>query len=150
MTIHADTAGIIIYVSAGFATASNFLDDFAAKLASRYEQVGKRVQCSCSLSVWRLGRAKRGQLQEIYVIYGIMRIAKNLCMAVKVCINCSQIRWRMEKLLFIGHSAGAVAAIMAAEELMQEGLRGPRSDPNWIPEMCDSSFAKEQCAVCAC
>ncbi len=44
MTIHSEQEEIVIYVSAGFATAPNFLDAFAAELAARFEQAGSRVQ----------------------------------------------------------------------------------------------------------
>lgn len=65
MTIHADTEDIVIYVSAGFATASNFLDDFAVKLATRYEQAGKRVRVHVHFPYGDWDRSKRGQLKEI-------------------------------------------------------------------------------------
>jgi hypothetical protein len=121
MTIHADTSGIIIYVSAGFATASNFLDDFAAKLASRYEQVGKRVSVHVHFPYGDWDRSKRGQLQEIIRdIWHNAHRKKSLYGGKSLYHFVINTMKHGEKLLFIGHSAGAVASIMAAEELEQE------------------------------
>lgn len=122
MNVHVDSADIVIYVSAGFATAANFLDDFADKLASRFVQAGKRVSVHVHFPYGDWGRSKTGQLQEIIrdmwhnahrlkSVYG----GKNLLNFVK------ETKGHAQKLLFIGHSAGAVASIMAAEELAREG-----------------------------
>lgn len=122
MTVHADSEGIVIYVSAGFATAANFLDDFAAALASRFKAEGQHVKVHVHFPYGDWDRSKSGQLQEI--IRDMWRNAhrkpsvnggRSLCEFVKDTEGQGQ------KLLFIGHSAGAVASIMAAEEFAREG-----------------------------
>ncbi|WNR42146.1 alpha/beta hydrolase family protein [Paenibacillus roseipurpureus] len=122
MTTPAELEHIAIYVSAGFATASNFLNDFAAAIALRYENEGKQVRVHIHFPYGAWDRSKRVQLQEIIrdmwhnahrkaSVYG----GKNLYNYVVATSVPS------EKLLFIGHSGGAVASIMAAERLEREG-----------------------------
>lgn len=122
MSIHADTTDIVIYVSAGFATASNFLDDFAAKLASRYELVGTRVRVHIHFPYGDWDRSKRGQLQEIIRdMWHNAHRKKSVHGGKSLLQFVLSTREQGEKLLFIGHSAGAVASILAAKELERHG-----------------------------
>ncbi|OCT14450.1 hypothetical protein A8709_26965 [Paenibacillus pectinilyticus] len=122
MTLHNDSADLDIYVSAGFATASNFLDNFADALALRYEQSGRHVRVHVHFPYGDWDRSKRRQLQEI--VRDAWHLAhrkksvhggKNLAQFVLDTMG------QGGKLLFIGHSAGAVAAVLAAEELDSAG-----------------------------
>ncbi|MDR6549808.1 hypothetical protein [Paenibacillus qinlingensis] len=122
MSIHADTADIVIYVSAGFATASNFLDDFAAKLASRYEQTGKCVRVYVHFPYGHWDRSKRGQLQEIIRDMWHNAHGKSSIYGGKSLLQfVLSTKEQGKKLLFIGHSAGAIASILAADELERLG-----------------------------
>lgn len=122
MTMPIKPEHIAIYVSAGFGTSSNFLNDFAAAMASRYEQEGKQVSVHIHFPYGDWDRSKRVQLQEI--IWDLWRNAhrkasiyggKSLYSFVAATSQISQ------KLLIIGHSGGGVASIMAAAQLEREG-----------------------------
>ncbi len=122
MTIHADTEDIVIYVSAGFATASNFLDDFAVKLATRYEQAGKRVRVHVHFPYGDWDRSKRGQLKEIVRdMWHNAHRKKSVHGGKSLFKFVVSTRGQGKKLLFIGHSAGAIASILAAKELEHHG-----------------------------
>ncbi|KRE93287.1 hypothetical protein ASG89_07245 [Paenibacillus sp. Soil766] len=122
MNIHADTTDIAIYVSAGFATASNFLDDFASKLVSRYEQAGRRVRVHVHFPYGDWDRTKHGQLTEIIRdMWHNAHRKKSVYGGKSLRELVESTRGHGQKLIFIGHSAGAVASIMAAEECALDG-----------------------------
>ncbi|NOU85775.1 hypothetical protein GC102_08310 [Paenibacillus sp. LMG 31460] len=123
MTIHSEPEEFVIYVSAGFATAPYFLDAFAAELAARFEQAGSRVQVVIHYPYGDWTRRKQVQLREITSDlwnnahrkrshYGGKSLLK--------LIKDNQVP--KQQLLLIGHSAGAVASILAADALMKEGV----------------------------
>jgi hypothetical protein len=123
MTIHSEPEEIVIYISAGFATAPNFLDVFAEAMAARYEQAGSRVRVVIHYPYgdWTIQRQR--QLREITSdlwnnahqkpsLYG----GKSLTLLIKENLILGQ------RLLLIGHSAGGVASVQAADVLMKEGI----------------------------
>ncbi|MBP1961645.1 hypothetical protein [Paenibacillus aceris] len=123
MTVHSATEDIVIYITAGFATAPDFLDRFGAALAACFEQAGVSVRVVIHFPYGDWSRQRQKQLREITSDlwnnahqkpsrYG----GKNLTKLITDDLSSGQ------KLLLIGHSAGAVASIQAAGALMKEGV----------------------------
>ncbi|MFC5452958.1 alpha/beta hydrolase family protein [Paenibacillus aestuarii] len=139
---------IAVYISAGFATAPNFLDAFAAELASRFQQSGWHGQVSIHFPYGDWSRNALRQLHEIGKDLWMKRStasgtdsapvgqpdygAKSLYTFIRQHASPE------EPLLLIGHSGGAVASMQAAELLSKEGREvigviQIGSPKNWIP-----------------
>ncbi|NOV03013.1 hypothetical protein [Paenibacillus planticolens] len=123
MTVRSASEEIVIYITAGFATAPDFLDRFGAALAACFEQAGARVRVVIHFPYGDWSRQRQKQLREITSDlwnnahgkpsrYG----GKSLTRLIANHLNPDQ------KLLLVGHSAGAVASIQAAGALMKEGV----------------------------
>jgi hypothetical protein len=122
MPIRSMTERITIYVSAGFATAPHFLDAFAFKLENRLDSAGWRPQVIIHYPYGDWSRKRRAQLHEIGNDIWLAARQKSSRYGGKNLFEIiSQNSWHGDSLLLIGHSAGAVASIQAAEQLYHTG-----------------------------
>lgn len=123
MTVHSESEEIVIYITAGFATAPDFLDRFGTALEACFEKAGARVRVVIHFPYGDWSRQRQKQLREITSDmwtnahkkpsrYG----GKSLIKLITEHLSPGQ------KMLFVGHSAGAVASVQAAGALMKAGF----------------------------
>jgi len=118
---------IAIFISAGFATAPNFLDAFAAELAARFQQSSWRGQVRIHFPYGDWSRNALRQLHEIGVDLWLKPITTSAAAkqsdfgASSLYAFIRQHASPEELLLLIGHSGGAVASMQTAELLSKEG-----------------------------
>ncbi|MGG1517284.1 hypothetical protein ABE504_17870 [Paenibacillus oryzisoli] len=122
MTHQTEKPAMAVYVTAGFATAPNFLDEFADKLVARLVQEGISARAVIHFPYGDWHRSKRNQLFEIASdmwLHTHRRPTKfgGIDMARLIRQDAAA----DERLLLIGHSAGAVAALISAQLLRGEG-----------------------------
>ncbi|WP_274468512.1 MULTISPECIES: hypothetical protein [unclassified Paenibacillus] len=124
MTKHSVPGEIVIYISAGFATAPDFLDRFGDALAGCFsEQTGARVRIVIHFPYGDWSRSRRRQLLEITGDLWNNAHNKPSRYGGKNLTKLIREHWRPgQQLLLVGHSAGAVASIQAAKALMEHGL----------------------------
>lgn len=123
MTVHSEPEEIVIYISAGFATAPYFLDAFAAALTTRFEQAGTRVRFVIHYPYGDWTRPKRGQLREIVSdLWNNAHQKRSHYGGKSLTALITENLVQGQQLLLVGHSAGAVASIMAADVLVKEGI----------------------------
>ncbi|SDN73890.1 hypothetical protein SAMN04487897_104251 [Paenibacillus sp. yr247] len=123
MTIHSEPEEIVIYVSAGFATAPHFLDAFAAALSARYEQAGSRVRTIVHYPYGDWTRQRQRQLREITSdLWNNAHQKPSLYGGKSLIKLITENHTPEQQLLLIGHSAGAVASVQAADLLVKEGI----------------------------
>ncbi|MDU0200351.1 alpha/beta hydrolase family protein [Paenibacillus sp. MAH-36] len=123
MTIHSESEEIVIYITAGFATAPDFLDRFGAALAARFEEAGKRARVVIHFPYGDWSRQRQKQLREITSDMWNNAHRKPSRYGGKSLAKLVTDQWNpRQSLLFIGHSAGAVASVQAAEALIKAGF----------------------------
>ncbi|MEW9698697.1 hypothetical protein [Paenibacillus sp. SI8] len=113
---------IFIYISAGYATAPNFLHVFESELARRFEGAGWSPEVVVQFPYGDWTRKGRLQLHEIGSdIWFATRPRRSRYGGKRLFNVISQERLPEDRLLLIGHSGGAVASVQAAEQLQQAG-----------------------------
>ncbi|WP_189019161.1 hypothetical protein [Paenibacillus marchantiophytorum] len=113
---------VVIMISAGFATAPYFLDAFGMALSAQFNQEGiaNRVVVHYPYGDWTRHRGR--QLSEIISdlwrnAHGKPSIYGGESLISYLTANLSA----RQQVLLIGHSAGGVASIQAAEMVIQQG-----------------------------
>ncbi|NEW06617.1 hypothetical protein GK047_11390 [Paenibacillus sp. SYP-B3998] len=109
---------ISIYISAGFATAPNFLQAFAEELATSLEQAGWTSQIIVHFPYGDWSIKRRVQLREIGSdLWCALRQRSSVHGGKGLFEIIEQTSQAEDRLLLIGHSGGAVASVHAAEQL---------------------------------
>lgn len=124
MTMHSTSGEIVIYITAGFATAPDFLDRFGDALAACFwEQAGVCVRVVIHFPYGDWSRNRRRQLLEITSDLWNNAHRKPSRYGGKSLTKLIREQWLPgQQLLLVGHSAGSVASIQAAGTLMEEGV----------------------------
>lgn len=113
---------VSVYISAGFATAPYFLEPFADRLFSTFEQAGwhSRVVIHYPYGDW--ARNRYGQLREIGSdLWCAARQKSSVYGGKSLAAIIAGNTPPEEPLLLIGHSGGAIASVQAADLFHHEG-----------------------------
>ncbi|MEC0227127.1 hypothetical protein [Paenibacillus alba] len=123
MARHSDQEEIVIYISAGFATAPYFLDAFGAAMAERYASEGIRARVVIHYPYGDWTRERRKQLKEIVSdLWNNAHQKPSYYGGKSLTELITQDFIPGQKLLLIGHSAGAVASVQAAEIMEKQEI----------------------------
>jgi hypothetical protein len=113
---------VSIYVLAGVATSSNFMEDFVQELQHRYDQAGFEVLINMIFPYGDWKRSIIKQLKEIsYDLLPRLGQKRNYLRGQKVADYIKE-SYKGGKIVIIGHSSGGVVGVHAANILYGEKL----------------------------